>query len=161
MASAGFGMDFEWEAEESFTKVCQGFGNPRRWQWWLVILSLGWKGVDAVSIVVERPLSWLASLLPVQSFQYVWSFSIFAPLRILLAIVGYFLGEIWTIFARPAPEDWKPRQIKVHEALHLVAKDSVFRIALPAVSRLRSESHLILIPPSSGQCISHYAVCDE
>jgi hypothetical protein len=137
IARAGFGMDFEWEAEESFTRTCQAFGNPRRPTWWLHTLNQVYKVADLVLSFSRPVVNGAAALVPsflVSTLHYIWNSMLLAPIRIVAAIWLYFLSEFWTIFARPTEADWNPRKIKVHEALHLVAKDSTLRIAIPPVS---------------------------
>jgi hypothetical protein len=138
IARAGFGMDFEWEPEESFTRTCQGFGKPQRWHWWLVLLDGMWKILDPNLSVYGEMFGWVLLIIPNAAFVitgYIWHSVPLLPARIILSIFRYFLEEIGTIFSRPTDADWKPRKIKVHEALHLVAKDSTLRIALPSVCR--------------------------
>ncbi|KAG8818645.1 hypothetical protein FRC17_010764 [Serendipita sp. 399] len=135
IARAGFGMDFQWEAEESFTRVCQGFGNPQRWYWWLVVLHYSWAFLDPLLAPFSHLFDQISAFTPTfvtAPFVYLWHSVIFLPLRIVWAIIFYFVSEIAVAFARPTDADWNPRKIKVHEALHLVAKDSTLRIALPA-----------------------------
>lgn len=137
IARAGFGMDFEWEAEESFTRTCQAFGNPRRWHWWLVVLDWAWKGIGPVVSTFGALYKPVIEAIPnfvITGINYVWQSAMVAPVRVIWAIIHYFLAELWTVFTPPTDGDWNPRRIKVHEALHLVAKDSTLRIAIPAVS---------------------------
>jgi len=137
IARAGFGMDFEWGPEKSFTSACQNFGNPQRWRWWLVLLSWIWGVVDFVFEPIQHlygpvfsAFTWVIST----PFFSVWNSIPLTPLRWTWNIVYYFLAEFGTIFSRPTQTDFEPRQIKVHEALHLVAKDSILRMATPSVS---------------------------
>ncbi|KAG8815419.1 hypothetical protein FRC18_001507 [Serendipita sp. 400] len=135
IARAGFGMDFTWEAEESFTRVCQGFGNPQRWHWWLVVLHYSWAFLDPLLAPFFHLFDQVTTITPsfvLAPFFYLWQSPVFLPVRIVWVIAFYFLSEIAIVFARPTDADWNPRKIKVHEALHLVAKDSTLRIALPA-----------------------------
>lgn len=153
IARAGFGMDFEWEAEESFTRTCQGFGQPQRWNWWLVVLSWVWKAVDPIVSVYSVLFGWILSIIPNFVFLItgrVWNSVPLLPIRIIWAIIQYFLEEIWTTFTRPTDADFNPRKIKVHEALHLVAKDSTLRIALPPVCDLNFCERNNLIHHYSG-----------
>jgi hypothetical protein len=39
IARTGFGIEFSWRSDESFTQVCTEFGEPRRWNWWLSFLD--------------------------------------------------------------------------------------------------------------------------
>lgn len=138
IARAGFGMDFEWEAEASFTRVCQTFGNPQRWQWWLFVLGWIWTTVD-IPITPIAPFfnATIAAIPPsmISMVVSIWNSTPLGPLRWVWTVLFYFMDEFWTIFSRPVEADFDPRKIKIHEALHLVAKDSTLRIALPAVSQ--------------------------
>lgn len=137
IARAGFGMDFDWEAESSFTSGCQTFGNPQRWGWWLVLLNWVWTVVDIGITPMLRLYMSAFETLPnaiIIAPVLVWNSIPFAPLRWATTVVLYFLSEVWTVFSRPTEADFNPRKIKVHEALHLVAKDSTIRLAIPAVS---------------------------
>jgi hypothetical protein len=137
IARAGFGMDFEWEPEASFTRGCQEFGNPQRWAWWLVVLSWLWSAVDFFVVPIRHLYGPLLTAFPwsiLSPVVTIWNSFPLAPLRWTWNIVFYFLAELLTIFSRPVDADFNPRQIKVHEALHLVAKDSILRMAIPTVS---------------------------
>lgn len=134
IARAGFGMDFEWEAEESFTKVCQEFGNPQRPHWWLTILGWVYNFTDPLVAPVYHLFDQLSRAIPsalIATVAYVWTTWPLLPVRISWAVAAYWVAEFLTMFARPTEADWNPRKIKVHEALHLVAKDSTLRIAIP------------------------------
>jgi hypothetical protein len=136
IARAGFGIDFQWEAEESFTHVCQTFGNPRRPTWWLVWLRSIWALSDFVMAPIQRQCGFLCALLADfnSAVTSAWKSFPVAPIRWTCVVFLYFIAEICTLFSRPTDADFNPREIKVHEALHLVAKDSTLRLALPAVS---------------------------
>ena len=136
IARAGFGMDFEWEAEESFTKVCQEFGNPHRPHWWLTILSWTYGFIDPLVAPVYHLRDQFADIVPSAlgaAVTYIWASWPVFPLRFVWALAAYWISELFTLFARPTEVDWNPRKIKVHEALHLVAKDSTLRLAIPPV----------------------------
>jgi hypothetical protein len=142
IARAGFGIDFQWEAEESFTRVCQTFGNPRRSHWWLVLLRAVWASSDIILTSIQLYCGPLYILFA-QVYSMVlstWRSSPLEPIRWTCAIFVYFITEIWGLFSRPIDADFNPRQIKVHEALHLVARDSTLRLAIPAVSPPGSKS---------------------
>ncbi|KIM22191.1 hypothetical protein M408DRAFT_18227 [Serendipita vermifera MAFF 305830] len=135
IARAGFGMDFDWEAESSFTRGCDAFGNPRRWHWWLVCLGWLWTAADVVITPIHHFYSPLFTTIPTFITAvpiYLWNSWIAAPLRWACGVTFFFLAELWTVFSRPTDADFNPRKIKVHEALHLVAKDSTIRLAIPA-----------------------------
>jgi hypothetical protein len=145
IARAGFGIDFQWEAEESFTRVCQSFGNPHRSYWWLVLLQAVWVISDAIVSPIQLYCKPLYTLLPAQFYFTVvsiWSSFPFAPIRWTCLVFVYFIAEIWTFLSRPTDADFNPHEIKVDEALHLVARDSTLRLAIPVVGPSFSESSL-------------------
>ncbi|KIM25305.1 hypothetical protein M408DRAFT_50530, partial [Serendipita vermifera MAFF 305830] len=134
IARAGFGMDFEWEAEASFTHVCQTFGNPQRWTWWLAILRWIWGICDVIFAPLACLFRPVITVVPAHfgpKASAFWKSAPLLPLRLVWVVMFYFLEELWTLFARPTEADFNPRKIKVHEALHLVAKDSTLRLAVP------------------------------
>ena len=52
---------------------------------------------------------------------------------VILAVGGCILEGRRAVFRRPTIADWNPRRMEVQEALHLVATDSVLRLAIPEV----------------------------
>lgn len=46
IARTGFGIDFRWRSDESFTQVCAEFGEPLRWTWWLDLLDVCYGFLD-------------------------------------------------------------------------------------------------------------------
>ena len=49
---------------------------------------------------------------------------------VILAVGGWILEELRAVFRRPTIVNWNPRRVEVQEALHLVAGDSILRLAI-------------------------------
>ena len=136
IARAGFGMDFTWRTNESFTAVCAGLGAPHRWHWWLRVLQIFYTALDhavpqSVQNAIRGAWKWLAGT----AYRFVDIPAVGAVMAVVFAVGEWILEELWAVFRRPTIDDWNPRRMEVQEALHLVAKDSVLRLALPEVRR--------------------------
>jgi hypothetical protein len=134
IARAGFGMDFSWRTNESFTAVCAGLGAPHRWHWWLRVLQVVYTSLDhavpqSVQGATDSAWKWLTDII----YRFVDNPAVGAIVGVFLAVGEWILEELRGIFGRPTIADWNPRKMEVQEALHLVAKDSVLRMAIPEV----------------------------
>jgi hypothetical protein len=140
IARTGFGIDFSWRSDESFTQVCAEFGEPRRWNWWLSFLGRIYAEYDSSPIprYTKAVNDWVEESVFMQSLledlKNLWSITLLLPARVLWAIARWFMAEIYAVIRRPMRSDWKPKMMKIQEALHLVSKDSTLRLAMPSVS---------------------------
>ena len=140
IARTGFGIDFSWRSDESFTQVCTEFGEPRRWNWWLSFLDRLYAEYDSFPIprYTKAVSNWVADSVFMQSLledlESLWSITLLLPARILWIIARWIIAEIYAVIRRPVRNDWKPKTMKIQEALHLVSKDSTLRLAIPSVS---------------------------
>ena len=134
IARAGFGMDFTWRTNESFTAVCAGLGAPHRWHWWLRVLQIFYTVLDhVVPQVVQNAMEGARKWLTKTTHHFVDIPIVGVVIVVILAVGGWILEELRAVFGRPTINDWNPRRMEVQEALHLVAKDSVLRLAIPEV----------------------------
>ena len=134
IARAGFGMDFSWRTNESFTAVCAGLGAPHRWHWWLRVLQVFYTALDHVAPKsVQNAIYSAWECLANTVYRFVDIPVVGAVVAVILAVGAWTLEELREIFRRPTIADWNPRRMEVQEALHLVAKDSVLRLAIPKV----------------------------
>jgi len=134
IARAGFGMDFSWRTKESFTAVCAGLGAPHRWLWWLRVLQIFYTALDhVVPQFVQNAMNgarkWPAEI----TYRFVDIPIVGVVMAVIFAVGEWILEELHAVFRRPTIADWNPRRMEVQEALHLVAKDSVLRLAIPEV----------------------------
>ena len=134
IARAGFGMDFSWRTNESFTAVCAGLGAPHRWHWWLRVLQIFYTALDhAVPQSVQNAINSAWKRLAETTYRLVDIPAVGVVMAAILAVGEWILEELRAVFRRPTIVDWNPRKMEVQEALHLVAKDSVLRLAIPEV----------------------------
>jgi hypothetical protein len=140
IARTGFGIDFSWRSDESFTQVCAEFGEPRRWKWWLSFLDRIYAEYDSSPIprYTKVVSDWVEDSVFMQSLledlESLWLTTLFLPARIVWKMTLWCMAEIYAVIRRPTRNDWRPKTMKVQEALHLVSKDSTLRLAIPSVS---------------------------
>ena len=140
IARTGFGIDFSWRSDESFTDVCAEFGEPQRWKWWLSFLDRIYAEYDSSPIprYTKVVSDWVKDSVFMQSLledlDNLWSITLLLPARFFWVIIRWCMAEIHAVVRRPVRSDWKPKTMKIQEALHLVSKDSTLRLAMPSVS---------------------------
>ena len=140
IARTGFGIDFSWRSDESFTQVCTEFGEPQRWHWWLSFLDRIYAEYDSSPIprYIKAVSDWVEESIFMQSLledlESLWSTTSLLPVRVFWVIARWFMAEIYAVIRRPVRSDWKPKTMEIQEALHLVSKDSTLRLAMPSVS---------------------------
>ena len=136
IARAGFGMDFSWRTNESFTAVCASLGAPHRWHWWLQVLQIFYTALDhAVPQSVQNGISGAWRWLAETTYRSVDIPAVGVVMAVILAVGEWVVEELRAVFRRPTIADRNPRRMEVQEALHLVAKDSLLRLAIPKVRR--------------------------
>lgn len=131
IARTGFGIDFEWRTGESFTNTCKNFGDS----FYSTALRTIYTFAHATLklIIPSSVHMYLLEFLPNSSHQTTtpsFSNGIVAQLRSAAFAIVH--GPIQT------PQT-PPDQMRLQEALHLVAKESTLKLAmasLPSVSLL-------------------------
>ena len=127
-------MNFSWRTNESFTAICASLGEPHRWHWWLRVLQIFYTALDhVVPQVVQNAMKgswkWLA-----ETTHRFPDIPIIGIVMVVISVIGgWIFEELGAVFRRPTVADWNPQRMEVQEALHLVVKDSVLRLAIPEV----------------------------
>jgi hypothetical protein len=130
IARTGFGIDFEWKSDESFTSTCTGFGDGFGWS---ILQSLLGILQSIIGFFTPRVLlARLRRLLVVHPPSRVDNESMN---RTQEATFVRWLHRITTHLIEGTPRNRS--EMRLQEALHLVAKESTLKLALsslPSVS---------------------------
>ncbi|KAG8842675.1 hypothetical protein FRB91_003999 [Serendipita sp. 411] len=130
IARTGFGINFEWRSDESFTKSCASFGQPFSSRARGFVNRLLWDGIHLV--FTKNFLQTVLSPRNSESEQ--------SPNRSKLDAIRTNVRtkfHHWLVALEKSVRPQVEREMKIQEALHLVAKESTFKLAvssLPSVS---------------------------
>lgn len=129
IARTGFGIDFEWRSDESFTKTCADFGNS----FWWTILRFFYSILQPLFVLCTTGnlRSRLCNFFIMDDTRPTHE----QPLSFCFAISPRkFIGRALTsLESQPTG----PPKMRIQEALHLVAKESTLKLAMSSLPRVR------------------------
>ncbi|KAG8865470.1 hypothetical protein FRC20_009806 [Serendipita sp. 405] len=126
IARTGFGINFEWRSDESFTKSCASFGQPFSSRARGFVNRLLWDGIHLV--FTKNFLHTVLSPRNPESEQ--------SPNRSKLDAIRTNVRtkfHHWLVALEKNVRPQVEREMKIQEALHLVAKESTFKLAVSSL----------------------------